>query len=445
MAAGRDVIPNNPGAPLRVLANDVVGRANFVTPVDRISLADGSSSNALLGDIQIAGPGVLQVLAGRNIDLGTSANRADGTGVGVTSIGNLRNPFLPQTGSGLVVLTGVRAPGGGPALGLASSSLNLVGFIPSGLPPGTSAETAALAGLDAFYAKLKQVGQGYASTGSYDEGYAAIADVFGPTARPGQIFTRSRDIRTVRGGDIRVAVPGGGISMASSITGNPLAPPGLVTEYGGTLSLFTDGSVDIGRARIFTLRGGDITIWSSNGDIAAGSAPKTVVTAPPTRVLIDTTSAEVLTDLGGLATGGGIGSLQLRATDEPSDVVLIAPRGTVDAGDAGIRATGNIAVAAAQVLNADNIAAGGTSAGVPAAAPVAAPNIAGLSSASSSSAATSSAAQDVARQSEPQQAGAEQAPSMITVEVLGYGGGESGREEEDREARLSGAASEEVL
>ena len=445
VAAGRDVIPNNPGAPLRVLANDVVGRANFVTPVDRISLADGSSSNALLGDIQIAGPGVLQVLAGRNIDLGTSANRADGTGVGVTSIGNLRNPFLPQTGSGLVVLTGVRAPGGGPALGLASSSLNLVGFIPSGLPPGTSAETAALAGLDAFYAKLKQVGQGYASTGSYDEGYAAIADVFGPTARPGQIFTRSRDIRTVRGGDIRVAVPGGGISMASSITGNPLAPPGLVTEYGGTLSLFTDGSVDIGRARIFTLRGGDITIWSSNGDIAAGSAPKTVVTAPPTRVLIDTTSAEVLTDLGGLATGGGIGSLQLRATDEPSDVVLIAPRGTVDAGDAGIRATGNIAVAAAQVLNADNIAAGGTSAGVPAAAPVAAPNIAGLSSASSSSAATSSAAQDVARQSEPQQAGAEQAPSMITVEVLGYGGGESGREEEDREARLSGAASEEVL
>ena len=51
----------------------------------------------------------------------------------------------------------------------------------------------------------------------------------------------------------------------------------------------------------------------------------------------------------------------------------------------------------------------------------------------------------MARQSEPQQAGAEQAPSMITVEVLGYGGGESGREEEDREARLSGAASEEVL
>jgi hypothetical protein len=444
VAAGRDIIPNNAGAPRRVLANSLA-RANFVTPSDQITLLDGSRGNALVGDIQVAGSGVLEVLAGRNIDLGTGANRADGTGLGITSIGNLRNPFLGQAGAGLAVLTGLRAPAGGPALGLAGSTLDLSGFVPAGLPAGTSAEQAALAALDAFYAKLKKVGQDHATTGSYDQGYAAIAEVFGPSGVTGELFTRSRDIRTVRGGDIRLAVPGGGITMASSITGNPLAPPGVVTEYGGTLSLFTDGSVDIGRARIFTLRGGDITIWASNGDIAAGSAPKTVVTAPPTRVVIDTTSAEVLTDLGGLATGGGIGSLQLRETDEPSDVVLIAPRGTVDAGDAGIRATGNIAVAAAQVLNADNIAAGGTSAGVPAAAPVAAPNVAGLSSASSSTAATSSAAQDVARQSEPQQTGADQAPSTITVEVLGYGGSESGREEEEREARLSGASSEEVL
>jgi hypothetical protein len=295
-----------------------------------------------------------------------------------------------------------------------------------------------------LFQRLTQVGQGYAATGIYDKGYAAIAGVFGPAGTAGELFTRSRDIRTVRGGDIRVAVPGGGITMASSIIGNPLAPPGIVTEYGGSLSLFTDRSIDIGRARIFTLRGGDITIWSSNGDIAAGSAPKTVVTAPPTRVAIDTTSAEVLTDLGGLATGGGIGSLKLRETDAPSDVVLIAPRGTVDAGDAGIRATGNIAVAAAQVLNADNISAGGASAGVPAPAPVAAPNIAGLSSASSSTAATSSAAQDVARQSEPQQTGADQAPSTITVEVLGYGGGES-EDKEQREARAAPPSPEQIL
>ncbi len=443
VAAGRDIIPNNAGAPRRVLANSLA-QANFVTPPDQITLVDGSRGNALVGDIHVAGPGVLEVMAGRNIDLGSGANRADGTGVGITSIGNLRNPFLPQTGAGLAVLAGVRAPDGGPALGLAGSSLNLIPFIPSDLPDATAPEIAALAALDAFYAKLKKVGQDHATTGSYDEGYAAIATVFGPSTAVGELFTRSRDIRTIRGGDIRLAVPRGGISMASSITGNPLAPPGLVTEDGGTLSILTDAGVDIGRARIFTLSGGDITIWASNGDIAAGSAPKTVVTAPPTRVVIDTTSADVLTDLGGLATGGGIGSLQLRETDPPSDVVLIAPRGTVDAGDAGIRATGNIAVAAAQVLNADNIASGGTSAGVPAAAPAAAPNIAGLSSASSSTAATSSAAQDVARQAEPQQTGAEQTPSTITVEVLGYGGGGS-QEEEEREARAAPPGTERIL
>jgi hypothetical protein len=232
--------------------------------------------------------------------------------------------------------------------------------------------------------------------------------------------------------------------MASDIFGNPLTPPGIVTEYGGEVSILTGGNVDIGRARIFTLRGGDLTIWSSRGDIAAGTAAKTVVTAPPTRVLIDPTSAEIETDLGGLATGGGIGVLASVAGVEPGAVTLLAPRGTVDAGDAGIRATGNITIAAAQVLNADNIAAGGASVGVPVAPAAAAPNVGGLSSASSSTAATSQAASDVTRQA---QSGAatdqQQAPSTITVEVLGYGGGEES--EDEREARVTGDAGDAVL
>ena len=168
-----------------------------------------------------------------------------------------------------------------------------------------------------------------------------------------------------------------------------------------------------------------------------------MVTAPPTRVLIDAISAEIETDLGGLATGGGIGVLASVAGVEPGAVTLLAPRGTVDAGDAGIRATGNITIAAAQVRNADNIAAGGTSVGVPAAAPVAAPNVGGLSSASSSSAATSQAASEVTRQAQSGSAsGQQEAPSTITVEVLGYGGGD---EEERQEARAGAPADEQVL
>jgi hypothetical protein len=167
-----------------------------------------------------------------------------------------------------------------------------------------------------------------------------------------------------------------------------------------------------------------MTIWSSTGDIAAGTASKTVVTAPPTRVVIDTISADLAIDLGGLATGGGIGVLASVKGVPPGNVSLIAPLGIVDAGDAGIQATGNLRIAASQVLNADNISAGGTSSGVPSAPTVAAPNIGGLTSASSSAGAATTAASSVANQATQKQAPIE-TPSIITVEVLGYGGGDS--------------------
>ena len=228
--------------------------------------------------------------------------------------------------------------------------------------------------------------------------------------------------------------------MASDIYGNPLAPPGIVTEYGGSVSLLTDGDVDIGRARIFTLRGGDMTIWSTKGNIAAGTSPKTVVTAPPTRVLIDTPSADVATDLGGLATGGGIGVLASVEGVAPGDVYLLAPTGSVDAGDAGIQSTGNLNIAAVSVINADNIAAGGVSVGVPSAAPAAAAPVSVSPGASSSTAATSSAAQNMASQSQEKNE-IEETPSTISVEVLGYGGGEGdgGKEEEDEQATQQSA------
>ena len=87
------------------------------------------------------------------------------------------------------------------------------------------------------------------------------------------------------------------------------ADQGILTESGGTISIFTHNSVVVGTSRIFTLRGGDEMIWSSEGDIAAGASSKTVASAPPTRVLIDPQSGDVKTDLAGLATGGGIGVL----------------------------------------------------------------------------------------------------------------------------------------
>ena len=154
--------------------------------------------------------------------------------------------------------------------------------------------------------------------------------------------------------------------------------------------------------------------------------------------MIDATSADIQTDLGGLATGGGIGVLAAVEGVEPGTVNLIAPEGTVDAGDAGIRATGDIKIAAAAVVNADNISSGGTTSGAPSSPSVAAPNIGGLTSGASSSAASSSAASQVSQQSGSQDKPAEEAPSLISVEVLGYGGGDTSSEEEEEETPAEG-------
>lgn len=447
VSAGRDIIPFNEESALRVQAENL-SEGNLVIDEAQDTVLAGADglpvrTKALSGDIQVGGRGALQVLAGRNIDFGSGANFVDGTGVGITSIGRQRNPFLPFEGAHLFVLAGVGGAGGGPAAGLAASTLNFDGQPPSGFL-GDTPEHRALGGLRDLFTLLKKVGTEAATSGSYDAGYKAVEGVFGDKPAAGELATRARDLRTTSGGSITAAAPGGRIAMASDIFGNPLTPPGIVTEYGGAISILTGGNVDIGRARIFTLRGGDLTIWSSQGDIAAGTAPKTVVTAPPTRILIDSISAAVETDLGGLATGGGIGVLASVAGVEPGAVTLLAPRGTVDAGDAGIRATGNITIAASQVRNADNIAAGGVSSGVPASPGAAAPSIGGLNSASSSTAATTQAASDVSRQAQSgSSSDKNEPPSTITVEVLGYGGDEE--EEERQEASAAAPSAEEVL
>ena len=453
VAAGRDIIPFNENAPQRALANNLaLGNGVGDAPV---STAAGNSTSTLAGDIQINGPGLLEVLSGRNLDLGTGANFTDGRGVGITSIGSTRNPNLPFAGADLIALAGVSAAGGtGAAFGLANSSMDIAAFIatylPNGLAPADSpylgklgwtgnfddlgAEPQAIVAMETFYRVLRDAGRNAAAQGNYQSGDAAVLTLFGAHQPAGDILVRAREIRTTSGGAISLGSLGGGITMASVIFGNPLTPPGIVTEYGGAISTFTNRDVSIGQARIFTLRGGDIIMWSSNGNIAAGTAPKTVVTAPPTRVVLDITSADVQTDLGGLATGGGIGVLAAVEGVAVGNVDLVAPKGYVDAGDAGIRVTGNLNIAAQVVLNSSNIATGGTSSGAVSAAP-SAPSVASVTSASNTSAAAGTTlAKPESGQAAAEQKTAEEPLSIFNVEVIGYGGGGDSEEEDKKDA-----------
>jgi hypothetical protein len=400
------------------------------------------------GDIQISGPGTLEVLAGNELNLGVGPNYSASTGVGITSIGNQRNPYLPQTGADIIAAGGM-----GPITSLNGSDLGFTAFINQFVTgadaatylaelPSIETDLPSFAGatefdklpaeerdmiaLDIFYLVVRDAGRdhnipGSPGYGNYATAYQAIADLFPIGGTGGDISLTSREIATENGGNISILDPSGGLTVGFDITGNQPLDQGIFTEDGGNISIFTNGSIVVGTSRIFTLRGGNEILWSTTGDIAAGESPKTVQEAPPTQVIVDPQSANVQTDLGGLATGGGIGVLASVQGVPAGNVDLIAPAGTVNAGDAGIRVTGNLNIAAVQVLNVANIQVGGASAGVPAPV-IVAPNIAGLTAASSSAGAGAAEASNQAAAAQ-QQAGEEDtgAAPIVTVQVLGYG------------------------
>jgi hypothetical protein len=97
-------------------------------------------------------------------------------------------------------------------------------------------------------------------------------------------------------------------------------------------------------------------------------------------------------------------------------VDLLAPLGTIDAGEAGIRVSGNVNLAALTVMNAANIQVKGEAKGMPAAASV---NVAAMTNASAAATQATAAAQDVVQRERAATRSAQ--PSVFTVRVLGFG------------------------
>jgi hypothetical protein len=332
----------------------------------------------------ITGPGRVAISAGRNVDLGNS--------VGLVSRGNLDNPYLPEGGVSLQVVAGVAAAPSGSVVLDAS---------------GPSAVRA-----EAFFNQLVAA----AKDSDLSDFDGLIATLFPTTSARGNIDLTGSQVKTEQGGSVDLFSPAGSINVSlvrvpDFIAAKKPSELGVITVRGGAVRALVRDDFLVNTGRVFTLRGGDITLVSQFGNIDAGRGAKTATSAPPPLLTTDQNGNTKL-DISGSIAGSGIATLQTQENQSPSNVYPVAPRGIFDAGDAGVRSTGRVQITAQTVLNAGNISAAG---GVTGAPPVAAPSLGGLALPAS----TTPKAEGSGKSAAP-----EQRLLALDVEVLCFGEGE---------------------
>ena len=451
VVAGRDIvdlgvlIQQFSGANVSTIS---AGR-DIVYPAPRTVTGQLSSNSR---QVDVSGPGLLNITAGRNLNLGTSA--------GITSDGNLLNPALPGGGADISVTAGVS--------GVAPTD---AAFIDKYLASGT-AHNAALVQymeqmtgatqLDAstaltefeqltpdqqqglihevFFNEVLSGGRYAAPAGphhnDFTQAYAALDTLF-PGGNPdlnahetvgysGDIDLYFSRIYTRSGGNIDLLAPGGQVNVGLA------TPPaafgvtkqaqqlGLVAQGAGSVDVFAYGDEAVNQSRIFAANGGNILLWSTEGNIDAGRGSKSAISAPPPTVSYDKNGVFAFLTPPAL-TGSGIQTLASTVGLKAGSVDLYAPHGVVNANDAGIVA-GNLTIAATAVLGTNNITVSGTSVGVP--VQVTGLGVAAAAAGSSGASATNAAQTSVgdSNRDKPSQAPiAEAALGWLDVFVLGFG------------------------
>ncbi|MBB1599038.1 filamentous hemagglutinin family protein [Variovorax sp. UMC13] len=474
MMAGRDIVGS--GTPIGQGIGTGYGYGAIYTtsgnlfahndPTDVSVVSAGR--DILYGNFSVAGPGTLEISAGRHIQMEDRA--------GVASLG----PVVPgdsRPGARIAMLAGVGAQGPDYS-GLLARYLDAGNRAQVGTPladqpgkvvktyeaellawlvdkdngygfQGTAAEARAffdalpaaqqrIFARQVYFAELQAGGREYNDAdstrfGSYLRGRNAIAALF-PATEAGDrgdltmfrgtrttvadgvstTIVRSGFVRTLFGGDIQLLTPGG--RQVFGVEGEaPPASAGVLTQGAGDIAIYSLRSILLGQSRIMTTFGGGILGWSAEGDINAGRGSKTtVVYTPPKRVYDSWGNVTLSSDVP--STGAGIATLAPIAEVPAGDIDLIAPLGTIDAGEAGIRVSGNVNLAALQVVNAANIQVKGQSVGIPT---VAAVNVGALSNASAAASQAAGAAQEVLQRE--RMASRQALPSVFTVRVLGFG------------------------
>jgi len=383
------------------------GNVSYSTPTVPVT-------NALVTNdagITLAGPGNLVVLAGNSVDLGDSN--------GIQTTGSLNDFRLASTGAGVVVGAGLGNNADGslrqPAYqnfidtylapsskGAASIYAGSLKTYLQGLNPTLYSNLSASDALKDFEGlttaqqlpliaqvlndELSATGLAHTLQGaSYQRGYDAINALFPTTDAKGNVLAYNgnldmffSEIKTEEGGDVNLLVPGGSVvvgvpnppaSLSQVKVPVGTAPPaaflGVLVLGSGAIQGFANQDFDVNTSRMLTLEGGNIILWASNGNIDAGKGAKSVSAAPPPVVEYNSRTNVFSLNVSNDVVGSGIGQLLSGPGETAGLVNLIAPKGDVNAGDAGIRVAGNLNIAAVQVIGAGNITVVGTATGVP--------------------------------------------------------------------------------
>lgn len=434
--------------------------------------------------IEVSGPGRLEVISGRDIDLGSS--------YGLLSVGNAYNPYLSDSGSSIAVMTGLGSAENGSArepayqafrtkylnldlkdplnpkptqamkdfeaslqylarkevraqlkydaelhgqklsdkdldLLLDTTNADLVVQRKNDLLATFNAQPLAVQVRRVFFNELLVSGKEWTDTGDATRGTSAASVLFPENNYAGNLNLFFSQIKTEHGGDIELIVPGGLINAGLASSGaiaKAASDLGIVAIGKGDVRAYVRDDIQVNQSRIFTLGGGDLVLWSDQGNIDAGKGAKSIRSAPAPRLVVK--KGQVTFDVSGSVSGSGIAVLDTVKGAASGDTYLVAPNGEVSAGDAGIRASGNLLIAAQRVVGADNIQVGGASTGVPVASTGGLTGALNGSNSGDASNATDTITKSVRDSAAEQDKAIRESlasfrPSFISVEVVGFG------------------------